>query len=111
MDIYQINQILLNQNAKYSEFWSEVMEVNQTNINNTTDFNDRQILQATQDKIARYINQQSEIIEYLLKQLAKAPTHSELEYYKRYAKHARFYIQNLGGNVSNLSYIKDTDLC
>ena len=111
MDIFQINQILLKQNAKYQKFWSDVLDINQININNTTDYNERQILQATQDKIALYINEQSDTIEYLLKELAKAPTKSELEYYKHYAKHARYYIQNLGGNVSILNYIKDTDLC
>ena len=79
--------------------------------NNTTDFKDRQILQATQNKIIAYVNEQSEAIEYLLKQLAKAPTVEQINYYKRYCNEARFYIKNLGGNPSNLNFIMNKDIC
>lgn len=111
MNIHELNLILNKANAKYQKIWTEVLEPNQREINNTTDFKERQILQATQDKIAVYVNEQSELIEYLITQLAKAPTVSELDYYKRYAKQARHYIKNLGGNPSILNFIKDTDLC
>lgn len=111
MNIHELNNILLNHNKQYQNFWSNVMEPNQREINNTTDYNERKILQATQDKIAIYINEQSDLIEYLVTQLAKAPSKSELDFYKRYVTHARYYITQLGGSPSILNHIKDTDLC
>ena len=110
MNTYLIETIIENQNKIYEKFWREILEPNQTEINNITDFKERQTLQATQNKIINYINEQSDTIEYLLKKLAKSPTQNELDYYKKYCKQARFYITNLGGNPSNLSYIKDSDL-
>ena len=111
MNIDILNQILIKQNREYQKFWTEILEPNQREINNTTDYSERKALQATQDKIAAYINEQSDLIEYLLKQLATAPTRSELDYYKRYVKQARYYIKQLGGNTSVLNYTKDSDLC
>ena len=111
MNIHELNNILLNHNKQYQNFWTTVMDSNQSEINSTTDYNDRKLLQATQDKIAIYINEQSDLIEFLVKELAKAPQKSELEYYKRYAKQARYYIKNLGGNPSILNHITDADIC
>lgn len=111
MNTYLIETILTKHNESYNKFWREVLEPNQSEINNITDYKERQILQATQNKIATYINEQSDIIEQLLKQLAKAPTDEQINYYKRYCKQARVYIENLGGNPSNVSYIIDKDLC
>lgn len=111
MNIDVLNQILTKHNAHYHKIWSEVLEPNQREINNITDYKERQTLQATHDKIAQYVNEQSDLIEYLIRHLAKAPTVSELEYYKRYARQARYYIKNLGGNPSTLNYINDSDLC
>jgi hypothetical protein len=111
MNNYDLNNLLKKHNKQYYEFWREILEPNQREINNITDFTERKILQATQDKIAVYINEQSDLIEFLIKELNKAPTIANLEYYKRYAKQARYYISTLGGNPSILNYITDADLC
>lgn len=111
MNTYLIETIIQKHNISYEKFWREVLELNQTEINNITDYKERQILQATQNKIIAYINEQSDTIEFLLEKLAKAPSQEQINYYKKYCTQARFYIKNLGGNPSNLNYIKDSDLC
>ena len=109
MNTYLIENILAKQNNNYNSFWNDVLDENQKQINNTSDLNERQILQATQNKIVTYINQQSDLIEYLLKDLAKSPTVEQVNYLKRYNAAAKAYIRNLGGNPSNLSFIKESD--
>jgi hypothetical protein len=109
MNTYLIEQIIDKQNKNYSTFWHDVIDENQKEINTITDYKERQILQATQNKIVSYINQQSDLIEYLLKNLAQSYTKEQIEYYKKYNRAAIAYIRNLGGNPSNLNFIKDTD--
>jgi hypothetical protein len=111
MTNYELNEILKSHFAKYTQIWDDVLMPNQAQIFNTTDYKEKQLLQATQDKLAVYINTQSNLVEFLVKELAKAPQKSELDYYKRYAKQARYYIKNLGGNPSILNHITDADLC
>ena len=111
MNIDVLNQLLIKHNKEYQNFWTEILEPNQRLINETTDYRERQILQSTQDKIAAYINEQSDLVERLIGLLAVAPDKKEIEYYKRYCKQARYYIKNLGGNPSLLNFIKETDLC
>ena len=104
-------KIKLKHNAIYQKFWIDVLEPNQSEINNITDFEDRKQLQQTQNKICSFVNYQSDIIESLLSELDKRPTKNELEYYKNLATDAKKYIRALGGNPANLAYIKTTDLC
>jgi hypothetical protein len=99
----------LKVDAIYQKFWNDILEPNQKEINNTIDFEERKQLQQTQNKIANFINYQSDIIENLLNELENRPTKSQLEFYKNFANDAKKYIKVLGGNPSNLSYIKNTD--
>lgn len=102
-------KIRIKHDAIYQKFWVDVLEPNQTEINNITDFDDRKQLQLTQNKICSFVNYQSDIIENLLDELNKRPTLQELEFYKNLANDAKKYIKVLGGNPSNLAYIKTTD--
>jgi hypothetical protein len=99
----------LKVDAIYQKFWNDILEPNQKEINNTIDFEERKQLQQTQNKIANFINYQSDIIENLLNELENRPTKSQLEFYKNLATDAKKYIEILGGNPSNLSYIKKSD--
>jgi hypothetical protein len=104
-------KIRLKHDAIYQKFWIDVLEPNQSEINNITDFEDRKQLQQTQNKISSFINYQSDIIESLLSELEKRPTEQQLTFYKNLATDAKKYIKALGGNPSNLNHIKPTDLC
>jgi len=108
MNTYLI-EILNKQEKKYNDFWNEILDENQKQINATNDYNERQILQASQNKIVTYINEQTDLIIYLTKQLAKAPSIEQMNYLKRENKAAKAYIRSLGGNPSNLSFIKESD--
>lgn len=108
MNTYLI-EIINKTEKSYNDLWNEVLEENQKQINATNDLNERQILQATQNKIVTYINEQTDLILYLTKQLAKAPTVEQMNYLKRENKAAKAYIRSLGGNPSNLSFIKESD--
>ena len=105
----EIEKIQLKHDAIYQKFWIDILEPNQSEINNITDFDERKQLQQTQNKIASFINYQSDIIESLIKEIQKRPTRHQLEFYKNLANDAKKYIKVLGGNPSNLSYIKNTD--
>jgi hypothetical protein len=105
----EIEKIQLKHDAIYQKFWIDILEPNQSEINNITDFDERKQLQQTQNKIASFINYQSDIIESLIKEIQKRPTQHQLEFYKNLANDAKNYIKILGGNPSNLSYIKNTD--
>jgi len=104
-------KIRLKHDAIYQKFWIDVLEPNQSEINNITDFEDRKQLQQTQNKICSFVNYQSDIIESLLSELDKRPTEQQLTFYKNLAIDAKKYIKVLGGNPSNLNHIKPTDLC
>lgn len=104
-------KIRLKHDAIYQKFWIDVLEPNQSEINNITDFDERKQLQQTQNKICSFINYQSDIIESLLSELDKRPTEQQLTFYKNLAIDAKKYIKVLGGNPSNLNHIKPTDLC
>jgi len=108
MNTYLI-EILNKQEKNYNDFWNEVLDENQKQINATNDVNERQILQDSQNKIVTYINQQTDLIIYLTKQLAKATPIEQINYLKRENKAAKAYIRSLGGNPSNLSFIKESD--
>jgi hypothetical protein len=105
----EIEKIQIKHDAIYQKFWIDILEPNQSEINNITDFDERKQLQQTQNKIASFINYQSDIIESLIKEIEKRPTQDQLEFYKNLANDAKKYIKVLGGNPSNLSYIKNTD--
>jgi len=107
----EIEKIQLKHDAIYQKFWIDILEPNQSEINNITDFDERKQLQQTQNKIASFINYQSDIIESLIKEIEKRPTQHQLEFYKNLANDAKKYIKVLGGNPSNLNHIKPTDLC
>jgi sensor domain CHASE-containing protein len=109
MNTYLIQNIINKHNTSYSNFWNEILDENQKQIDSTIDYNDRQILQATQNKIITFINEQSNMIEVLCKQLASSPTVEQVNYLKRYNSAAKAYIRNLGGNPSNLTFIKESD--
>ena len=109
MNTYFLENILNKQEKDYNDFWSEILDENQKQINSTTDYKERQVLQDTQNKIVTYVNGQTDLIVYLLKQLAKAPTNEQMNYLKRENKAAKAYIRSLGGNPSNLSFIKESD--
>lgn len=102
-------KIRLKHDAIYQKFWIDVLEPNQSEINNITDFEDRKQLQLTQNKICSFVNYQSDIIENLLSELEKRPTIKQLEFYKNLLTDAKRYIRALGGNPSNLAYIKHSD--
>jgi hypothetical protein len=104
-------KIRLKHDAIYQKFWIDVLEPNQFEINNITDFDERKQLQQTQNKICSFVNYQSDIIESLLSELDKRPTEQQLTFYKNLAIDAKKYIKVLGGNPSNLNHIKPTDLC
>ena len=104
-------KIRLKHDAIYQKFWIDVLEPNQSEINNITDFEDRKQLQQTQNKICSFVNYQSDLIESLLNELEKRPTDQQLTFYKNLATDAKKYIKILGGNPSNLNHIKPTDLC
>jgi hypothetical protein len=104
-------KIRLKHDAFYQKFWIDVLEPNQSEINNITDFEDRKQLQQTQNKICSFVNYQSDLIESLLSELEKRPTKQQLTFYINLANDAKKYIMVLGGNPSNLNYIKPTDLC
>jgi hypothetical protein len=101
----------LKHDAIYQKFWIDVLEPNQSEINNLTDFEDRKQLQQTQNKICSFVNYQSDLIESLLNELEKRPTEQQLIFYKNLATDAKQYIKVLGGNPSNLNHIKASDLC
>jgi hypothetical protein len=101
----------LKHDAIYQKFWIDVLEPNQSEINNLTDFEDRKQLQQTQNKICSFVNYQSDLIESLLNELEKRPTEQQLTFYKNLATDAKKYIKILGGNPSNLNHIKTSDLC
>jgi hypothetical protein len=107
----EIEKIQLKHDAIYQKFWIDILEPNQSEINNITDFDERKQLQQTQNKIASFINYQSDIIESLIKEIEKRPTQHQLEFYKNLANDAKKYIKVLGGNPSNLNHIKASDLC
>jgi len=109
MNTYLIEQIIEQQNKNYNAFWSDVIIENQKEINTITDYKERQILQATQNKIVSFINQQSDLIEYLLKNLSQSYTKEQIDFYKKYNRAAKAYIRNLGGNPGNLNFIKESD--
>lgn len=111
MNIDILNQILTHQNRQYQKFWDEIIEPNQKEINQITDYKERQQLQEAHNKLVLFINQQSDLIDELIKKLATAPDKREVQYLQKYIKHARAYIKNLGGNPSVLNYIKDQDIC
>jgi hypothetical protein len=101
----------LKHDAIYQKFWIDILEPNQSEINNITDFDERKQLQQTQNKICSFVNYQSDLIESLLSELDKRPTEQQLTFYKNLAIDAKKYIKVLGGNPSNLNHIKPTDLC
>jgi hypothetical protein len=101
----------LKHDAIYQKFWIDVLEPNQSEINNLTDFEDRKQLQLTQNKICSFVNYQSDLIESLLNELEKRPTTQQLIFYKNLVTDAKQYIKVLGGNPSNLNHIKTSDLC
>jgi len=102
-------KIRLKHDAIYQKFWIDVLEPNQSEINNITDFDERKQLQQTQNKICSFVNYQSDIIESLISELEKRPTEQQLTFYKNLATDAKKYIRALGGNPANLAYIKTTD--
>ena len=106
----EINYLLKKHAQAYNEIFDSVIKPNQSEINNITDRREREALQAQLNKYTNYINKQSELIELFAQVLAEAPTKSEYKYLQNYAKQARAYIRNLGGNPSIISYIKNTDL-
>jgi hypothetical protein len=107
----ETNKKRLKHDAIYQKFWIDVLEPNQSEINNLTDFEDRKQLQQTQNKICSFVNYQSDLIESLLNELEKRPTEQQLTFYKNLATDAKKYIKVLGGNPSNLNHIKASDLC
>jgi len=109
--ITETQKTRLKHDAIYQKFWIDVLEPNQSEINNLTDFEDRKQLQLTQNKICSFVNYQSDLIESLLNELEKRPTEQQLTFYKNLATDAKKYIKVLGGNPSNLTHIKPTDLC
>jgi hypothetical protein len=109
--ITETQKTRLKHDAIYQKFWIDVLEPNQSEINNITDFEDRKQLQQTQNKICSFVNYQSDIIESLLSELEKRPTEQQLTFYKNLTTDAKKYIKVLGGNPSNLNHIKPTDLC
>jgi hypothetical protein len=109
--ITETNKTRLKHDAIYQKFWIDVLEPNQSEINNITDFDERKQLQQTQNKICSFVNYQSDIIESLISELEKRPTEQQLTFYKNLAIDAKKYIKVLGGNPSNLNHIKPTDLC
>jgi hypothetical protein len=105
----ELYALILELEQKREYLQKYVLDVNERQIIEA-DIQDRKELYKTHDSILNFIDFQTDIINKLINSFVKS-------YSKEYVKDLtdtitkqRYYIKQLGGNPSNISYVKLTDL-
>lgn len=106
----EVNDLVNRLSVKQEQVFNDFIYPNERAIASLP-ANEKEQAYKEHDAIVAFINYQTDVINYLLLTLEKRPSKSQYEFNKRHLEQALYYIKQLGGNASNLSYIKPQDLC
>jgi len=106
---YETQTIQQKADNYYNIIWDKIIQPNQIEISKISDPFERKQMQQQLDTLISCVNGMHNIIEYITNIESARPTKNEYEFVKMQYRAAREYIKILGGNVSNLNYIKSTD--
>lgn len=106
---YEIHTIQQKADQYYNLIWDKIIQPNEVEINQVSDPHERKQLQQQLNTLITCVNGLHNIIEHITNSKMSSPTRNEYEFVKKQLRDAREYIKILGGNVSNLNFIKATD--
>jgi uncharacterized protein YqgQ len=101
---------LLNKlEANRATLQKNVLDVNEAQIYQA-DYKDRAELFKSHDAIVNYINDQTDIINMLTNEVTKMYSKEYVKDLQTTISKQRYFIKVLGGNPSNINYIKNDDI-
>jgi glutamate/tyrosine decarboxylase-like PLP-dependent enzyme len=107
---YHLQNELLKLESMRTNLQKSVLDVNEKAISQA-EIEDRAELYKSHDAIIDFINAQTNVINLCIKHVENMHTKEYVKHLQDTINKQRFYIKNLGGNPSNISYIKCEDLC
>ena len=105
----KMNYLASNFNNFYNQLWNEIIDTNQANIKQETDYHTRMQLQQKHDRLVELINKQFDCFYALHSLASDMPTNNQLAWQKEYTKALRKYIKDLGGNPSIVNFTLKSD--
>jgi hypothetical protein len=105
----ELNTLLINLEEKRKHLQKNILDVNEKQIFEAPK-EDREELFKTHDSIIDFINFQTDVINKLTNNIIQCYTKQYVNDLQDTIKKQRYYIKQLGGNPSIISYVKPSDL-